>query len=275
MKGTVVVTGASSGIGASVAKALLKSGFRVCGTVRQPEDAAALETDGITPVLLDVTSSADIARARAEVEQGLKGSPLVGLVNNAGTPSAGPLELMPVEEVRRVLEVNVVGLLAVTQAFLPALKAARGRVVNMSSLSGRVAFPFLGPYSASKFAVEALSDCLRRELSSAGVGVIVVQPASIRTPIWDKVEALDSSHVAGTMYESAVARVREDAVRGGRHGLPPERVAQAVLLALTAKRPPTRIPVVRSRLRMVMLRALPDRWLDAAIARRVGMTGDR
>src|SRR2546426_8845647 len=158
------------------------------------------------PVQMDVPDTASIARARAEVERALGGAPLAGLVNNAGIPVAGPLELLPLDELRRVLEVNLVGAVAVTQAFLPLLKAARGRIVNISSLAGRAALPFLGPYAASKFALEALSDSLRRELWPFGIEVIVIEPGNIQSKIWDKVEAMDLTRYRGTPYQAVLAR---------------------------------------------------------------------
>src|SRR5881296_727045 len=160
----IVVTGASTGIGAAIARELAGRGFRVFGTVRRPSDAAALTQAGVTPVMMDVTDSPAIARARAEVERELAGAPLAGLVNNAGIPAAGPLELLPLDELRRALEVNLIGAVAVTQAFLPLLKRACGRIVNISSVAGRYALPFMGPYSASKFALEAVSDRDRKSV---------------------------------------------------------------------------------------------------------------
>src|SRR5882672_2744572 len=187
----VVVTGASTGIGAALVRHLAGRGFRVFGTVRRAEDEAGLERAGVAAVRMDVTDTASIARAREQVERALAGAPLAGLVKNAGIPAAGPLEMFPLDELRRVLEVNLVGAVAVTQAFLPLLKASRGRIVNMSSVAGRGALPFLGPYAASKFGLEAISDSLRRELLPFGVKVIVIEPGSFKTAIWSKVEAMD------------------------------------------------------------------------------------
>src|SRR3989442_1654896 len=151
VSGGVVVTGASSGIGAAIARDLAARGFRVFGTVRREQDGTPLEAAHVVPVLMDVTDAVSIARARDEVSRALAGAPLAGLVNNAGIPSAGPLEPGPLDQLRHVLEVNLVGAVAVTQAFLPLLKAARGRIVNISSVAGRGALPFMGPYAASKF----------------------------------------------------------------------------------------------------------------------------
>jgi NADP-dependent 3-hydroxy acid dehydrogenase YdfG len=154
----VLVTGASSGIGAAVARELAGQGFSVFGTIRRPDDAAALAAAGAVPVRMDVTDGPSIAAARADVERALEGRPLAGLVNNAGIPAAGPLELLPLAELRRVLEVNLIGAVAVTQAFLPLLRISRGRIVNISSIAGRAAMPFVGPYAASKFGLQAVSD---------------------------------------------------------------------------------------------------------------------
>jgi NAD(P)-dependent dehydrogenase (short-subunit alcohol dehydrogenase family) len=276
VSGGVVVTGASSGIGAAVARDLTGRGFLVFGTVRRPEDGVVLARSGVTPVGMDVTDLASIAAARREVERGLNGQPLVGLVNNAGIGGAGPLELIPLDQVRRVFEVNLLGVLAVTQAFLPLLRASRGRIVNMSSVAGRDALPFMGPYAASKFALEAVSDSLRRELVPFGVDVIVIEPGSFRTRIWDKVEAMDLSSYAGSPYERVLERFRQMALEGGRKAPSPDAVARAVARALSARRPKARMLVVRYPLVMRLTRLVPTRWMDRLIARAVwGRAGTR
>jgi len=266
MHGTVVVTGASSGIGAAIVRHLAGRGFRVFGTVRRAEDGASLEQDGVTPIRMDVTDQASIARARDQVTAALGGSPLVGLVNNAGIPAAGPLELIPIEEIRQVLEVNLLGAVAVTQAFLPLLKAARGRIVNITSVAGRAALPFMGPYAASKFGLEAISDSLRRELIPSGVKVVVIEPASFQSRIWNKVEEMDLSRYRGTPYERVMERVRQGALMAAEHAPPPDKVVSAVERALTARRPPIRVVVAPRFLTRVWL-WLPDRWLDWVVAR--------
>src|SRR5213594_887641 len=162
MPSGVVVTGASSGIGEAIARDLAGRGFSVFGTVRRPEDGRMLSAAGVTPVQMDVTDDDSIVRGREEIERALAGERLEALVNNAGILATGPLELLKLDELRNVLAVNVVGVVAVTQAFLPLLKAARGRIVNVSSVAGRSAMPFMGPYAASKFALEAISDSFRR-----------------------------------------------------------------------------------------------------------------
>lgn len=268
-RGGVVVTGASKGIGAAVVRELAGRGFKVFGTIRRDGDAAALREAGVTPVRMDVTDPASIASARAEVERALAGVPLVGLVNNAGVPVVGPLELLPLDDLRRQFEVNVVGVVAVTQAFLPLLRAAQGRIINISSVSGRMAIPFGGAYAASKFALEALSDSLRRELLPSGVDVVVVQPGSVRTPIWDTVAAFDATRLRETPYGGAVERFQRMALESGARGLPPAAVARVVARALIARRPRARYLVVRSALGMKLARLIPDRWLDRLIGRSV------
>jgi NAD(P)-dependent dehydrogenase (short-subunit alcohol dehydrogenase family) len=267
----VVVTGASTGIGRETARRLAASGFRVFGTVRREEDAAGLRAEGVEPVRLDVTDPASVAAARDAVLAALGEAPLAGLVNNAGVPAAGPLEFLPLEELRHVLAVNVVGVMAVTQAFLPALRRSGGRIVNMSSVSGRVAMPFVGAYAASKFALEALSDSLRRELLGSGVRVTLIEPGSVRTPIWDKVQAPGKlERYDGTPYAAAIPLVRQQALAGVEKGLPASAVAGAVLRALTARQPPARIPVVKRRLRFRLIQLLPDWVLDWAARRALG-----
>lgn len=269
-RGSVVVTGASSGIGAATAARLIQAGYRVFAGYRSREDAGPLREVGAVPVRIDVTDVETLSQARAVVDRERRDGPLAGLVNNAGVPAAGPLELVPLEEVRRAFEVNVIGVLATTQAFLPALRRSGGRVVMLSSISARLPMPFAGPYAASKFALEAMSDCLRRELAPSGVDVVVLQPGAIRTAIWRRVEEMDLDRYRASPYGPLVERTREAALAAGRGGLPPERVADAVLEALTAARPPTRRLVLPARgtLRLRLLERLPDRWLDRLVARR-------
>ena len=199
----------------------------------------------------------------------LKKASLDGLVNNAGISGAGPIELLELNEFRRMFEVNTLGAVAVTQAFLPLLKKARGRIVNISSVSGRVAQPFMAPYAASKFALEAISDCLRGELYPFGIDVIVIQPGIIHTPIWKKGAERDLSLVQNTPYEKVLTEMRDHAASVDHRAIAPSRVSRAILHALTARRPPTRIPVVRNRLLYAISRWVPDRVRDRRIARRI------
>jgi NAD(P)-dependent dehydrogenase (short-subunit alcohol dehydrogenase family) len=260
-----LVTGTSTGIGRACALHLAQRGFEVLAGVRKPEDAPP----GVEPVRLDVTDEDDIAATAERI-----GGTLHALVNNAGIAVNGPLEVLPVDEWRRQFEINVIGQVAVTRALLPALLNARGRIVNMSSISGRIALPILGPYTASKHAIEAVSDSLRREVGPYGVHVACVEPGAIATPVWAKSRA-EGERLVETMpadararYDSLIAALRREADRGERDGLPPEKVAEAVGHALTARRPRTRYVVGRdARVQAVLTRILPDRALDALVQR--------
>lgn len=272
--GVVVVTGASTGIGASTAAALAEAGFRVLAGVRRDEDAARLgahPSGRVEAVRLDVTSESDVASLANVVRQA--GGALQGLVNNAGIAVVGPVELLPVADWRRQLEVNLIGQVAVTRALLPALLSGRARVVNMSSIGGLVAGPLFGPYSASKFALEAFTDVLRRELTRTGVRVVAVEPGSIATPIWAKGRA-DGERLASpdpqavARYARLTSAVRAMAARGAEDGLPPDIVAAVVVRAMTSRRPRTRYLVGRdARLQAWADRLLPDRAMDALIRR--------
>ena len=263
----VVVTGASSGIGLACALRLARAGWQVHGGVRTPEAAALLEERGVRPLELDVTDDTQIATAVDVV-----GSELDALVDNAGIAIAAPLELVPLEELRHQLEVNVVGQVAVVQALLPALRRARGRVVLMGSIGGRSALPFLGPYAASKHALEAIADSLRIELRPLGVEVSIVEPGSIATPIWRKgAERADElsegfDEERARLYAPAVARLREVALARGP-GVDPDAVAKAVEHALTAERPKARYLVGRDAHLRAWIERLPTRLRDRVLAR--------
>lgn len=278
---SVVVTGVSSGIGRAVAKDLLDHGYQVFGSVRTPADATRLtEVLGgrFSPLLFDLTDEQGIRRAAAEVEAALAGRLLAGLVNNAGGFVGGPLLHQPLAEVLENLRVHAVGTLAVSQAFLPLLGARRGyagrpgRLVNISSVGGKIVTPFASSYQAAKHALEALSDGLRRELVLYGIEVIVVRPGAIRTAILDKLAMADYGRYSGTDYAEPMARFFKEFLTAGRVGHPPQRVAEVVRNALTARRPRLRYTVVRGRLfNWDLPRLLPDRWLDRLLARRFGL----
>ena len=267
----MIVTGASSGIGEATALHLRSLEFEVLPAVRRDEDAERLRQDGFEPLLLDVTDAASIERARDEVGEG----ELSGLVNNAGVAIAGPIEFVPVDELRRQLEINVVGQVAVTQAFLPALRRGGGRVVNISSIGGRVALPMAGPYAASKFALEAISDSLRREVGRHGVDVVVIEPGGVKTPIWAKGGAKAAELQArmpeegDRLYGELIRAVRGETEKiATDRGLPPSAVAEVVGEALTARRPRTRYVVGRdAKVRAALARVIPDRVFDRLIGR--------
>ena len=274
MRGTVVVTGASTGIGEASARQLSGLGFDVVAGVRSEEAAARAREAGLEPVRLDVTDADSVAAAAAFVEERVGSLGLDGLVNNAGVAVSGPVELIPPDEWRRQLEVNLIGQVAVTQALLPALLRRRGRVVMVSSISGRIALPLVGPYAASKFGLEAVSDSLRREVGEHGVRVVVIEPGPIATPIWDKGLAIaDEIEARGdpaarARYARLIAKLRTLAEANARNGLPPSAVAEVIGEAMTADRPRTRYLVGReARLRARLARVLPDRAFDALIAR--------
>lgn len=264
---SVVVTGASSGIGRASALRLARAGWRVYGGVRTAVDADELRELGIAPVELDVTDAAQIATVAAAV-----GPELDGVVDNAGIAIAAPLELVPLDELRHQLEVNVVGQVAVLQALLPALRRARGRVVLMGSIGGRSALPFLGPYAASKHALEALADSLRVELRPFGIAVSIVEPGSIATPIWrkgaDRAQELSAGFEPerAALYAPAVAHFREVALSRGL-GVDPDVVAKAVEHALTASRPKARYLVGRDAHLRAWIERLPTRLRDRVLAR--------
>jgi NAD(P)-dependent dehydrogenase (short-subunit alcohol dehydrogenase family) len=269
--GAVFVTGASGGIGFATSRALAERGFRVFGSHLPAEDAEPLRGIGVSPLALDVTDVSSVEAARDRIAAALGDVPLVGLVNNAGIADGGPIEMADLDAVRRMLEVNVFGLFAVTKAFLPALRAARGRVVNVSSVSGQFAAPFLGAYCACKFALEAFSDSLRREMLPFGVDVIVVRPAITRTAIWDRASALDLERFRGSGYEAVAVKVRQRMLKSSRKGLDPAQVAGAIVRALTEAKPPTRIAVLRKgKLRKYLLSGwLPDRMVDRVVAQKI------
>jgi NAD(P)-dependent dehydrogenase (short-subunit alcohol dehydrogenase family) len=274
---SVVVTGASTGIGWGCAKVLIDKGFRVFGSVRREADAQRLSREfgaNFTPLLFDVTDSAAVRAAADLVQTALRGEALGGLVNNAGVAVAGPLLYIDPDEVRRQLEVNVVGQLLVIQAFALLLaaegKEKAGRIVMISSVGGRNASPFMGPYSASKFAIEGLSESLRRELMLLGIDVIVVAPGAVATPIWDKAEEIDISRYDNTPYARALHGVRDYMLVNGRKGFPPERIGRTVWQALTAKKPRTRYTVTPDPLQNFLATTLPKRMVDRMIARKLG-----
>jgi NAD(P)-dependent dehydrogenase (short-subunit alcohol dehydrogenase family) len=271
-RGTVVITGTSTGIGRATALRLARAGFDVLAGVRREEDGAALREaeSRIEPLIVDVTDADQVAGLARRVG----GGPLTGLVNNAGIAVAGPLEGVPLDEIRRQYEVNVFGLLAVTQALLEPLRAARGRIVNMGSIGGRINTPFVGPYSSSKAAVRSLSASLRRELRPWHIEVVLVEPGAVDTPIWRKGEDRAEDTVGAlpervrTLYarplDALVKNVRKIAARAA----PPEAAAEAVEHALTADKPRTVYTVGReAHIQATLHSVLPARTFDALVER--------
>lgn len=269
---TVVITGASTGIGRSAAEHLAKQGWRVFAGVRKAEDGKTLEgSDGlIIPIIIDVTKPDQLATAVEIVAQALDGQTLHGLVNNAGIANMGPLALQPLDQFKAHFDVNVFGLLAVSQAFLPLLGTdeARtgnpGRIVNITSVGGKLASPFLGAYTATKHAVESITDSLRRELVLFGIDAIAVGPGAVKTPIWDKAETLNSDNPYGkSPWAKSIDKFSKRMLQGGRTGLEPIVVAKAIESALDDAKPKARYAPVPDKLTNFTLpMLLPKRMVD-------------
>jgi NAD(P)-dependent dehydrogenase (short-subunit alcohol dehydrogenase family) len=274
---SVVVTGVSTGIGWAITKVLIQHGFRVFGSVRKTQDAQRLSGDfgeNFVPLLFDVTDEPAVQAAAQQVRAQLNGETLFGLVNNAGIAVPAPLMHQATDAFRHQLEVNLVSVLIVTKAFLPLLGTDRslrgrpGRIINISSTSGRFGFPFVGAYVTSKHGLEGFSESLRRELMLYGIDVIIVAPGSVATPIWDKADQVDLSLYANTEYVESVRHVQEFMVREGRNGLPAEKIGELVWHALTTPRPRVRYAVAPGNFISRLLPGiLPKRLIDGFIAR--------
>jgi NAD(P)-dependent dehydrogenase (short-subunit alcohol dehydrogenase family) len=276
-----VITGASTGIGRGAVKVLAGHGWRVFAGVRKTADADSLREEfgeKVVPLLFDVTDPAAVRRAAEEVRAALAGRTLKGLVNNAGMGSGGPLAHQPVDEIRKVFEVNVFGPVTVSQAFIPLLGADRtltggpGRIVNITSVAGKFAPPFVGDYAMSKHALEAFSEGLRRELMIYGIDVIAIGPGAVVTPIWDKAEKLDDAVYDKTDYAEALGRFKKYFIAEGRKGLPSERIGEAIYNALTLPKPKARYAIVRGRfVNWTLPNLLPKRAIDRLMARQIGL----
>jgi NAD(P)-dependent dehydrogenase (short-subunit alcohol dehydrogenase family) len=285
MVASIVVTGVSSGIGAATARRLVASGAHVFGSVRRPESAARLQSElgnKFTPLIFDVRDEVAVNAAASQVRQALAGTRLCGLVNNAGVALPGPLALQPIAEFRDQMEVNLIGPLMVTQAFLPllgtdpSLTGLPGRIVNISSVGGKLGGPFLGAYVAAKHALEGLSETMRRELMLFGIDVIIVAPGAVATPIWDKAEEVPFEPLAATPYGPALRRMRDNALKNGRAGYPPEKVADVIWTALNTARPAARYAVVVNKLaNWTIPRLLPTRIVDRIIAGQLGLKPEK
>jgi len=281
---SVVITGTSTGIGWGATKVLIANGFRVFGSVRKTADAERLAAEfgeRFVPLLFDVTDQTAVKAAAAQVRDKLAGTTLTGLVNNAGIGVGGPLLELPLDEFRRQIEVNLTGLVCTTQAFAPllgtdkSLAGAPGRIVNISSVGGRLATPFLAPYHASKFAIEGLSESLRRELLLFGIDVIVIGPGAVVTAIWGKAAELDIEPFRNTPYFGPLERVLAYMTKMGEGGLPPERIGEVVLRALTAAKPKVRYAVSPQPVQDFMARTLPKRLVDRLIGGQLGLSAAR
>jgi NAD(P)-dependent dehydrogenase (short-subunit alcohol dehydrogenase family) len=279
MQEVVIISGASSGIGQSAARHLAQAGFRVFAGVRQAKDILAWQGQaGITPVLLDVTSESSLEQACHQLKNDLEQAPKVHLVNNAGIALNGPVEGVPLSRWREQFEVNVFGLVAATQKFLPFIRKTKGRIVNISSLSGLVAVSYLGPYAASKFAVEAISDSLRREIRRFGCKVIVLQPGPVKTSIWKKHAANRASLMKDmrpeilALYKKELESFFSTLEHPPKNTVSAEEVARVLLQALRARKPKTRYVVGHASvaLQTALLPFLSDRILDRLVAKELG-----
>jgi NAD(P)-dependent dehydrogenase (short-subunit alcohol dehydrogenase family) len=277
---SVVITGASTGIGFSTTKLLLARGFRVFGSVRKIADAERLSREfgaNFTPLLFDVTDEAAVLKAAREVRAALNGETLAGLVNNAGIVVAGPVLDLGSDEFRRQLDVNVIGVVIATQAFAPllgvdaALKGSKGRIVMVSSLAGKHGNPLTSAYSASKHAIEGFSESLRREMMLFAIDVVVVAPGAVKTPIWSKAEEIDISVYRNSPFFPAMEKIRKFMLKLGENGLPPEKIAEVILGALTRSNPKVRYQITSDPLQQFIVDRLPKRLVDRIIAGRLGL----
>jgi NAD(P)-dependent dehydrogenase (short-subunit alcohol dehydrogenase family) len=279
---TVVITGASTGIGYGVAQDLIAHGYQVIGTVRKQEDADRLRAElgeRIWPVLMDVADDEEVTRAAGEIRELVGEGGIAGLVNNAGIAVAGPLMHVDLEELRYQFDVNVVGVVAMTQAMLPLLGGRKnsphppGRVINISSVSAYTTYPFLVPYAASKHALESISDGMRRELALYGIDVIVLVMGAVQTPMWGKLSAEDLERFSRTDYKNGVAQMRATTSELGQGGMPVKRVADALRQALEDPKPKARYILVNDFVRGWLLpRFIPGRLFDWAMTRQFGLS---
>lgn len=278
---SALVTGASTGIGRACVEKFVAEGWQVFASVRKAEDGERLKAgigEAVVPLLFDVTDGPAIARASDEVREALMGATLGALVNNAGIAVAGPLLHLPVAEMEKQMDVNVTGQLRVVQAFAPLLGADRslsgapGRIVNISSVAGFSAAPFVVPYACSKFALEAFTQGLRRELTPYGIDVVAINPGPIATPIWDKAETVDPEQYAHTDYIKPIRRLVNYMLDRGRNGLPPSRVADAVWAAVTSPKPKLNTIVTPEPFTQWLLGVMPRRMADSIITKRLGLT---
>ena len=278
-KRSIVVTGASTGIGYAIAKYFSERTWQVFGSVRKREDGERLRAElGVTPLLFDVTDDEAVQRGAAQVSESLSGRTLDGLVNNAGIAIGGPMLYLPMDKLQMQMEINVLGPARVTQAFAPLLGADQartgvpGRIVQMSSVAGKSGLPFMGPYVASKHALEGMSESLRRELMVFGIDVIVIGPGAVVTPIWEKAETSGLEQYENTVYGPMLKGFVAEFSRRGQLGLPAQRVAEDTWHAMTARRPKLRYAPVPNKFREWTLpKFIPRRTQDRFLAKFFGL----
>lgn len=277
----VVITGVSSGVGNGAARELLAHGYHVFGSVRKATDAERLQQEwgaSFTPLVFDITDAAAVAAAAQQVTDVVGDAGLTALVNNAGISVVAPLMHEPLEEVRRQLEINVVGTLTVTQAFLPLLGARQdaphppGRIITVSSTVGKIVFPFYGAYGASKHAIEGMMEALRREMVMYGIDVVIVAPGAVQTPMWEKQGKTDFSLYAHTDYAAPLAKTEELMGTMRDAGMSPEKMGRELRQIIEAGRPKARYGIYNNWLLAWFLpRWMPFRLVDRVVARQLGM----
>jgi short-subunit dehydrogenase len=274
---SILISGASTGIGRACATHLAGRGHAVWAGVRSQssfDQLTRLNIKGLWPIFLDVTDSSSIASAFSMIKK--KSGTIHGLINNAGIALYGPVEGLPMEDWRRQFDINFFGAIELTKTCLPLIRESKGRVINMSSIAGRIASPFLGPYACSKFALEAFSDSLRREVRKYGVKVSIVEPGPIQTPIWEKSQGEIQERSDGLsaevmeVYGTSMDRFYKAMKQAADTAVPVEVVVKAVEHALTARSPQTRYPVGRGVGFMARVsNVLPDSWMDQMLRSRV------
>lgn len=282
MTKSAFITGVSTGIGEASARVLLEQGYEVFGSVRKPGDADRLEADfpdSFTKIIMDVTDDEAVKAAAAKVDKALGNRKLDALVNNSGIAVVGPVAHLPVEDLIHQLDVNVVGMYRVTQALLPALgmdknrEGQSGKVINISSVAGKIASPLFSPYSMSKHAVEAFSDSLRRELMWYGIDAITVGPGAVKTAIWDKTDDIDHTPFKGTDYEDRLSTIAKAAKKMGEGGVEAREVGNLIHRIIENPKPKTRYAILNKKFLMFTLpRLLPKRKLDKILAKNFGLT---
>ena len=282
----VLVTGASTGIGYSAVEHLIGNGYGVFGSVRKQEDASRLQSDfgkNFVPLIFDVTDEQAVLESVETVKSKMGPEDrLVSIVNNSGIALGGPIQFLPTDVYRKQFEVNLFGVVNVTRSYLKLLGAEkgashRGRVVMISSVSGKRSYPFVSPYTASKHALEAFSDSLRREMMLYGVKVVIIEPGPIKTPIWDKTPSVEDNPFLGTDYESSLRKFYGQMVTKGKHeGLPVDRVGKLIEKVITIKNPKTRYVITgRKWLDFMLPGILPDRMLDRLFAKFLGIDREK
>ena len=282
----ILVTGASTGIGYSAVEHLIRGGYGVFGSVRKQEDASRLQSDfgkNFIPLIFDVTDEQAVLDSVETVKSKMgPGDQLISIVNNSGIALGGPIQFLPTDVYRKQFEVNLFGVVNVTRSYLKLLGAERGashrgRVVMISSVSGKRSYPFVSPYTASKHALEAFSDSLRREMMLYGVKVVIIEPGPIKTPIWDKTPSVEDNPFLGTDYESSLRKFYGQMVTKGKHeGLPVDRVGKLIEKVITIKNPKTRYVITgRKWLDFILPGILPDRMLDKLFAKFLGIDREK